>query len=372
MAEDYYQILGISRSASEEEIKKAYRKLAMKYHPDRNPNDKEAEKRFKEISHAYDVLSNAEKKATYDRFGEAGMQGGGGGGNPFGAGFQGGGGFERAFEDIFGDIFGAASGHQGKRRQRGSDLQYDLTLSLEDAVKGVQTTIRVPTWVSCDECSGSGAVKGSKPVNCHTCHGQGQVRMQQGFFSMQQTCPTCRGQGTTISDPCRRCRGQGRVQHEKNLKVSIPAGVDNGDQVRLSGEGEAGPQGGQAGDLYVQVQLKKHDIFVREGGDLYCEVPIDMVTATLGGEVEIPTLTEGILKLKIPPETQNEKLFRMRGKGIKPLRSHDTGDLLCRIMVETPVGLSRAQKQALEALKLESAHSPKVAVWKKKLARYQS
>ncbi len=351
MAEDYYQLLGVSRGASDEEIKKAYRKLAMKYHPDKNPGNAEAEKRFKDINHANDVLSDPQKRAAYDRFGEAGVQGGAGSGA---GGFHGGGaGFAESFEDLFSDIFGGGGGRSGggrSRAQRGSDLRYDLELSLEEAIKGEKTTIRVPSWVACDSCQGSGAAKGSKPVTCTTCQGQGQVRMQQGFFSIQQTCPNCRGQGKTIQDPCRPCRGQGRVEREKTLSVSIPAGVDNGDRIRLSAEGEAGAQGMPAGDLYVQIHLREHELFRREGGDLYCEVPIDLVTATLGGEVEVPSL-EGTLKLKIPPETQHDKLFRMRGKGIKSLRGHDRGDLFCRIVVETPTQLTADQHRILESFR---------------------
>ena len=370
MAEDYYDLLGVQRGASDDEIKKAYRKMAMKYHPDRNPGDKEAEKRFKDISHAYEVLSNAENKATYDRFGEAGFQGGGGGGHGFG-GFQGGG-FSEAFEDIFGDIFGGGRSSGGRQRaSRGSDLRYDLALSLEDAVRGSKVTIKIPTWASCESCKGSGAASGSKPVTCQTCAGQGQVRMQQGFFSIQQPCPACRGQGTMIKDPCRPCRGQGRVEKEKTLNVTIPAGVDNGDRVRLSGEGEAGLHGSEAGDLYVEMHVKPHDFLVREGNDLHCEVPVDCITAALGGELEVPSF-DGKLKLKIPPETQSGQTFRMRGKGVKSIRARSAGDLLCKVVVETPVHLTADQKKQLEQIKasLSSTQCAKSTVWHNKAEQF--
>lgn len=335
--QDYYEILGVSRDASEADIKKAYRRMAMKYHPDRTEGDKESEEKFKAATQAYEVLSNAQKRRAYDQFGHAGVDQSGMGGG------QGPGGFGDIFNDIFADIFGGAT---GRREQRGADLRYTLELSLEDAVKGANVTIQVPTWVACKSCHGSGASKGSKPSTCSSCHGHGQIRIQQGFFSLQQTCPTCRGSGQIISDPCRPCHGQGRVKDEKKLQVKIPAGVDDGDRIRLNGEGEAPPQGGVAGDLYVEVHIQEHPIFQRQGEHLYCEVPISFVMAALGGDIEVPTLN-GRVKLHIPSETQTGKIFKMSGKGVKPVRGGGHGDLLCRVIVETPVDLNRKQKDLL-------------------------
>ncbi|CDZ77682.1 Heat shock protein J [Legionella massiliensis] len=360
---DYYEILGISRSADDAEIKKAYRKLAMKYHPDRNSNDKEAEEKFKEIQKAYGVLSDQQKRAAYDRFGHAGVDGAAGGAGGFG-GF---GGFGDVFEDIFENIFSGGRG-QGRqsRGQRGADLQFNVSLTLEEAAIGKQIEITVPRHVGCQSCDGSGAKKGSTPKSCETCNGVGQVRIQQGFFSIQQTCPSCHGEGKVITDPCTSCHGQGRVRESKKLTVKIPAGVDNGDRVRLSGEGEAGIYGGGPGDLYVQINVKAHTIFERHENDLHCEVPISFSTAALGGSIEVPTL-EGRVTLKIPSETQTGKTFRMRGKGIKSVRSHAIGDLLCRVVVETPVNLSREQKELFTQLQtsLDSSksHSPRTSSW---------
>lgn len=342
--EDFYKLLGVERNASDAEIKKSYRRLAMKYHPDRNKdNPAEAEATFKQIKEAYEVLSDPKKRSAYDQFGHAGVDpsmGAGRGG--FGAES-----FGDIFGDVFGDIFGGGRGRGSV--QRGSDLRYNLELTLEEAVAGTEVKIRVPVLVVCGECNGSGAKKGSSPVICSTCHGHGQVRMQQGFFSVQQTCPTCRGTGKQIKDPCGKCYGQGRVQETKTLSVKVPAGVDTGDRIRLAGEGEAGERGGPAGDLYVQIQVKSHEIFTRDGASLYCEVPISFTTACLGGEIEVPTL-DGKVMLKIPAETQTGKLFRLRAKGVKPVRGGTVGDLLCRVQIETPVHLTKEQKELIQQL----------------------
>lgn len=359
---DYYETLGVERNASEADLKKAYRRLAMKYHPDRNPDDKEAELKFKEAKEAYEVLTDNRKRSAYDQFGHAGVDpsmGGGRGGFDFGD-------IGDIFGDIFGDVFGGGRGGQ-RRAHRGADLAYRLDLSLEDAVHGTQTRIDIPTLVSCEECHGSGAKKGSSPITCSDCNGIGQIRIQQGFFSVQQTCPTCRGEGKIIKDPCGQCRGQGRVQKRKTLSVKIPAGIDTGDQIRLSGEGEAGMHGAPPGDLYVQVNVKQHAIFERDGNDLLCEVPINFAMAVLGGELEVPTL-DGRIKLKIPSETQSGKLFRLRGKGVKSARDHHVGDLLCRVIVETPVNLTSQQKELLQQFdaalaKDRNKHTPKTGGW---------
>ena len=343
---DYYEVLGVERGASDKEIKKAYRRMAMKYHPDRNPDDKDSEEHFKEVNEAFEVLSDDQKKAAYDQYGHAGVDQTMGGAGGFG---HGSGNFSDIFGDVFGDIFGAG-GHGGQSSvQRGADLRYQLELSLEEAVKGTSKKIRIPTMVSCNTCSGSGAKKGTRPTGCTTCGGVGQVRMQQGFFSVQQTCPDCRGTGKMIKDPCRDCHGEGRVQEYKTLSVKIPSGVDTGDRIRLGGEGEAGVNGGPAGDLYVQVSVADHAIFQRDGKHLYCEVPITFVDAALGGELEVPTL-EGRVKLKIPAETQTGKLFRLRSKGVTPVRGGSAGDLMCRVVVETPVKLTERQKELLREL----------------------
>jgi molecular chaperone DnaJ len=365
--EDFYKLLGVEKNASEAEIKKSYRKMAMKYHPDRNKEKPEAaEKKFKQIKEAYEILSDPQKRSAYDQFGHAGVDNSRGGGP---GGFGGGEGFGDIFGDVFGDIFGGGGGGGRQRSsvQRGADLRYNLELTLEEAVGGTEAKIRVPVLTACGECSGTGAKKGSKPVTCTTCQGHGQVRMQQGFFSVQQTCPTCSGTGQQIKDPCRKCHGQGRVQENKTLSVKVPEGVDTGDRIRLGGEGEAGANGGPAGDLYVQIQVKDHPIFTRDGANLYCEVPISFPVACLGGELEVPTLS-GKVKLKIPAETQTGKLFRLRGKGVKPVRGGAVGDLMCRVQIETPVRLTKEQKALIEKFRDSLStggkhHSPQEHSW---------
>lgn len=359
---DYYEVLGVERGADKKEIKKKYRSLANKYHPDKNPDSPDALEKFKEIGEAYEVLSSDEKREAYDRFGHEGVSGQGGHG-------AGAGGFGDIFGDVFGDIFGGAGGG-GSRSHRGSDLRYTLELSLEQAVWGCDEKIRIPTLVNCKTCDGSGAKPGTKPITCPTCQGSGQVRMSQGFFSVQQTCPQCHGSGQVIADPCTSCHGQGRVQEYKTLSVKIPAGVDTGDRIRLSGEGEAGSYGAPAGDLFVQVSVKPHAIFERDGANLHCDVPISFTTAALGGEIDVPTL-DGRVRLKVTPECQSGKLFRLRGKGVKPVRGGAVGDLICRVTVETPVKLTEHQKGLLKELESSmgdgddgySQHSPKQKSW---------
>jgi molecular chaperone DnaJ len=343
---DYYDVLGVNRDASEEDIKKAYRKLAMKYHPDRNPDSKESEDKFKEAKEAYEILSETEKRRAYDAYGHAGVnpQMGGMGGGPGDAGF---GGFADAFGDIFGDIFGGARGRSNV--YRGADLRYNLEITLEQAARGTETKIRIPAMEECEPCKGSGAKPGTQPKTCSTCGGTGAVRMSQGFFSIQQTCPTCHGSGRMVSDPCQSCNGAGRVKRHKTLSVKIPAGIDEGDRIRLSGEGEAGMNGGPPGDLYVVVHLKEHSVFRRDGNDLHCEMPVSFTTAALGGDIEIPTL-EGQAKVKIPAETQTGQTLRLRGKGIKGVRATYPGDLLCEIVIETPIRLTDRQKELLREL----------------------
>lgn len=362
---DYYEILGVSRNVSEAELKKAYRKAAQKHHPDRNPGDPESERLFKESKEAYEILSDPQRRAAYDQFGHAGIDPSMGAGAA-GAGF-GGGSFSDIFGDVFGDIFSGARGGGGSRARRGSDLRYNLELSLEEAVHGTTVTITVPSLAPCEVCGGSGAKKGTSPMTCPTCHGHGQVRMQQGFFSLQQTCPRCHGIGQVIPNPCSACRGSGRTEKQKNLSVKVPAGVDNGDRIRLTGEGEAGELGGPPGDLYVQVNVRPHPFFTREGVDLHSEVPISFVTASLGGELDVPTL-DGKVKLRIPPETQTGKVFRLRGKGVTSVRGGAPGDLLCKVVVETPVSLNQRQKDILlefERSMTENSdqHSPRARSW---------
>jgi len=364
---DYYEVLGVAKNVSDADLKKAFKRMAMKHHPDRNPDDKDAESKFKEAKEAYDVLSDAKKRAAYDQFGHAGVDASmGGGAGGFGGG--GAGNFSDIFGDVFSDIFGGGGGGGGgQRAYRGSDLRYKLDLDLEEAVSGTTVKIRVPVMTTCDTCGGSGAKEGSTPTSCTTCGGQGQVRMQQGFFSVQQTCPRCHGTGKMITDPCGKCHGQGRVKETKTLSVKVPAGVDTGDRIRLSGEGEAGEFGGPPGDLYVETHVREHAIFHREDSNLYCEMPISFVTAALGGELEVPTL-EGKVKLKVPAETQSGKMFRLRGKGVKPVRGGQVGDLMCRIVIETPVNLSSQQKEMLAQFEQtltssQDRHNPRSTSW---------
>lgn len=360
---DYYEVLGVSRDVSDAELKKAYRRLAMKYHPDRNPDDQEATEKFKEAKEAFEILKDKEKRAAYDQFGHAGVSN-----QPGGGGFGGGADINDIFGDVFGDIFGGGRRGGGSRVYRGDDLQYNLEITLEEAVAGTSTEIKIPNMVACEVCDGSGAKRGTSPTTCSTCHGVGQVRMQQGFFSVQQTCPACRGKGKVITDPCPNCRGQGRVKKEKTLSVKIPAGVDTGDKIRLTGEGEASENGGPPGDLYVAIVVKPHQIFQRDGADLLCTVPINFATAAIGGELEVPTL-DGRVKLKVPAGTQTEKTFRLRGKGVKPVRGGAVGDLMAKVRVETPVNLSGDQRDLLmkfhETISGSNAqkHSPQAHSW---------
>ncbi len=361
---DYYEVLGVNRDASEDEIKKAYRKLAMQHHPDRNPDSATAEEKFKEAKEAYEVLSDQDKRAAYDRFGHQAMEGMAGG--------AGGAGFGDAFGDIFSEIFGG--GRARSSVYRGADLRYNLEISLEEAARGSETKIRIPTLETCEPCHGTGAKPGTEPMTCPTCQGQGQVRIQQGFFSLQQTCPRCAGAGKIVRDPCSTCSGAGRIKKQKTLSVKIPAGVDEGDRIRLTGEGEAGVNGGPPGDLYVVVRLRPHAVFQREENDLHCEMPISFTTAALGGEIEIPTL-DGSAKIKIPAETQSGKVFRLRGKGIKGVRTNTFGDLMCHVLVETPVNLTPRQKELLlelEAINQEESgrHNPKAKSWFEKVKEF--
>lgn len=361
---DYYQVLGIAKNATEAEIKKAYRRLAMKFHPDRNPDDKDAEEKFKEAKEAYEVLTDPQNRAIYDQHGHAGIDAarqGGGAGGPGGFGAAD---FGDIFGEVFGDIFGGGRRSGGRSQVfRGADLRFGLELDLHEAVFGHTAEIEIPKLVECEACHGSGAAKGHSPVTCDTCDGAGQVRMSQGFFQLQQTCPRCRGSGKIVKNPCDRCLGQGRIRRTKKLSVKIPAGVDNGDRIRLAGEGEAGRNGGPPGDLYVEISVREHPIFERDGEHLSCEVPVSYATAVLGGSVEVPTL-EGEVSLKIPPETQSGRVFRLREKGVKPVRGGSRGDLFCRVVVETPVKLNAEQRELLrkfdESLKRDgSKHTPR-------------
>jgi molecular chaperone DnaJ len=367
---DYYEVLGVGKGATEEEIKKAFKKLAMKHHPDRNPGDKSSEDKFKEAKEAYEILSDADKRAAYDRYGHAGV-------DPSMAGAGGAGGFRDfadAFSDIFGDVFGGAGGGRRSHVYRGADLRYNLEVTLEEAARGTETKIRVPVLTECEHCHGSGTKPGTEPVTCPTCGGHGQVRMQQGFFSIQQTCPRCHGSGRVIADPCTHCHGEGRIKKHKTLSVRIPSGVDDGDRIRLSGEGEAGINGGPPGDLYVQIHLKQHPVFQRDHDDLHCELPISFTTAALGGEIRIPTL-DGHAAIKIPAETQSGKVFRLRGKGIKGVRSSQPGDLLAHVVVETPVNLTERQKELLREFESccvghEAKHNPRAKSFMEKVKEF--
>ena len=364
---DYYEVLGVNRDAPEEELKKAYRKLAMKWHPDRNPDNPKAEEHFKEAKEAYEILTDGSKRAAYDQFGHAGVDQAAAGA---GAGFSGN--FADAFGDIFSDIFGG--GRTRSSVYRGADLRYNLEISLEDAARGADTRIRIPTMEECATCHGSGAKPGTSPSTCPTCHGHGQVRMQQGFFSIQQTCPRCHGSGKIVVSPCAACSGAGRVKQHKTLSVKIPAGVDEGDRIRLSGEGEAGMNGGPPGDLYVVIHLKPHPVFNRDHNDLHCEMPISFTTAAVGGDIEIPTL-DGYAKVKVPTGTQTGQMFRLRGKGIKGVRSSSHGDLICHVAVETPVNLTARQKELLAELetinqKDDGRHNPRARSWMEKVREF--
>ena len=351
----YYEVLGVARTASEAELKSAFRKLAMQHHPDRNPGDKDCEHRFKEINEAYDVLKDGDKRAAYDRFGHAAFEHGGpGGGHGFGADFA------STFSDIFEDLFGMGGGRRGQSggRERGADLRYNMEITLEDAYEGKTAQIRIPTPVTCEACSGTGAEAGSKPRTCSHCHGAGRVRHQQGFFTLERTCPACQGRGQVIEDPCQQCTGQGRVTRERTLSVNIPPGVEDGTRIRLAGEGEAGVRGGPAGDLYIFLSLATHEMFQRDGADLYCRVPISMVVAALGGEFEVPTIEGGTSKVKVPEGTQSGRRFRLAGKGMPVLRSKQRGDMYVQVSVETPQNLTKKQRELLnEFQKLSSDHT---------------
>lgn len=375
---DFYEVLGVPKNASEDEIKKAYRKLAMKFHPDRNQGDKakEAEEKFKEVKEAYEVLSDAQKKAAYDQYGHAGvdpnMQGGFGGAGGFGSAA----GFADAFGDIFGDMFGQRRGGGGQQVYRGSDLSYAMEITLEEAASGKDTQIKIPSWDDCSVCHGSGAKPGTKTKVCDTCHGAGTVQMRQGFFSVQQTCPTCHGSGKIIPEPCTACHGQGKIKSQKTLEIKIPAGIDDGMRIRSSGNGEPGVNGGPPGDLYIEIRIRPHEIFERDGDDLHCTVPISMTTAALGGEIQVPTLS-GKAAIDIPEGTQPGKKFRLRGKGIKGIRSSIAGDLYCHIEVEIPVKLTEFQRKTLKELdeslqKGGAKHSPEGQSFAEKFKRFFS
>jgi molecular chaperone DnaJ len=346
--EDFYETLGVSRSANAEELKRAYRKLAMQYHPDRNAGDKSAEQKFKDISEAYDVLKDEQKRAAYDRFGHAAFEQGGQRG-PGDFGFSGG--FADIFDEMFGEFMGGRRGQQGQ--SRGSDLRYNLEITLEEAFRGRQTTIRVPTLLACEQCSGSGAAPGSKPIGCRTCGGRGRVRAQQGFFTIERTCPACQGAGRVIETPCQSCGGQGRVRREKTLSVNIPPGVEDGTRIRLAGEGEVGVRGTTAGDLYIFVSVTPHRLFQRDGANIYCRVPLPITTAALGGTIEVPTVDGSRARVTVPPGTQSGHQFRLKSKGMTVLRSPARGDMFVQAIVETPVNLTKRQQELLREFEKE-------------------
>lgn len=353
MKADYYETLGVGKSADEKELKSAFRKLAMQFHPDKNPGDANAEHKFKEIGEAYETLKDPQKRAAYDRFGHAAFENGGMGGGGFGGG--GAGGFADIFEDIFGEMMGGGRQRRSGGRERGADLRYNMEITLEEAYAGKTAQIHVPTSITCDECSGSGAKPGTQPVTCGTCSGSGRVRAAQGFFSIERTCPTCHGRGQIIKDPCPKCSGQGRITEERALSVNIPAGIEDGTRIRLTGEGEAGLRGGPAGDLYIFLSLKPHEFFQRDGADLYCKVPISMTTAALGGQFEVATLDGTQTRVKIPDGTQNAKQFRLKGKGMPVLRQPAMGDLYIQIAIETPQNLNKRQRELLEEFERTSS-----------------
>ena len=362
---DFYQILGVDKKTPADELKKAYRKLAMQYHPDKNPGNKEAEAKFKELSEAYDVLKDDQKRAGYDRFGHAAFEGGGMGGARGGAAAGGMGGGAGGFSDIFEEMFGDFMGQQGRGRgaaggdgaRRGADLSYEMEVTLEEAFKGKESPVKVATWQTCATCTGSGAEKGSKPEVCDTCRGVGRVRAQQGFFTVERTCPSCSGVGQTIKSPCHGCGGSGRTRKEKTLSVSVPSGIEDGTRIRLAGEGEAGVRGGQPGDLYVFLSIKPHRFFQREGSNLYCRVPVPMTTAAIGGDIEVPTIDGKRMKVSIPAGTQGGQQFRLKAKGMTILRSPTRGDMFVEVSVETPVNLSKRQKELLQEFAGESPSS---------------
>jgi len=360
---DFYDVLGVGRDASADELKKAYRNLAKKLHPDQNQGDKEAEQRFKELNEAYDALKDEQSRAAYDQFGHAAFDGGmgGGRGRPGGGmgGFAGGASMSDIFDDLFGEFMGGRRGPRGGDggRMRGHDLRYNMEIDLEEAFEGKKAQVRVPSSVACETCKGSGAAPGSSPVTCTTCHGHGKVRASQGFFTIERTCPTCNGRGQTIDKPCTTCHGQGRVEKERTLSVNIPAGVEDGTRIRLAGEGEAGMRGGPAGDLYIFLSVKPHRLFERDGADLFCRVPISMVTASLGGEIEVPTLGGKKVKVKVPEGAQTGRQFRLKGKGMPVVNSRETGDLYIQITVETPVHLNKKQKDLLKEFETASSDS---------------